>query len=152
MTEPFRHTDGPPACIFCDGAAGNERLAGSPRFLAVLDGYPLTPGHTLVIPRAHVVSLFELTPAEVGEAYNLLSEARTLIQARHAPDGFNVGVNDGAAAGRTVHHLHIHLIPRYAGDVPDPRGGIRLMMPGPSPDLWASAYKPEKITEEEHRG
>lgn len=126
-------------CVFCDSALGNERLAQSPRWLALADGYPASPGHALIVPRRHVVSLFDLASDEVAEAYALLAEVRALVDAAYAPDGYNVGVNDGPAAGRTVHHLHIHLIPRYQGDVPDPRGGVRLILPGPSPDLWSSA-------------
>ena len=126
-------------CIFCDGARQNERVAQSPHFVAVADGYPLTVGHALVIPRRHVESLFDLDPHEVAEAYELLSEVRGILLGRYAPAGFNVGVNDGRQAGRTVDHLHIHLFPRDPGDAADPRGGIRNMLPGPSPDLWSTA-------------
>lgn len=124
-------------CVFCAGAPGNERLTQSPRFLALVDGHPVSPGHALIVPRRHVVSLFDLAPDEMVEAYALLAEARVLVDAAYAPSAYNVGVNDGPAAGRTVHHLHIHLIPRYWGDVPDPRGGVRLILPGPSPDEWS---------------
>lgn len=124
-------------CVFCDGALGNERLTQSPGFLALVDAHPVSPGHALVVPRRHAVSLFELAGDEVAEAFGLLAEARALIDAAYSPTAYNVGINDGTAAGRTVHHLHIHLIPRYAGDVPDPRGGVRLILPGPSPDLWS---------------
>jgi diadenosine tetraphosphate (Ap4A) HIT family hydrolase len=122
-------------CVFCRVA--NEVLAVSPRFRALLDSYPLSPGHALIVPKRHVVSLFDLMPDEVAEAYGLLAEAANILTYRYEVDGFNVGVNDGRAAGRTVDHLHIHLIPRYVGDVADPRGGVRNILPGPSPDLWA---------------
>lgn len=125
-------------CVFCSGAQNNERVATSPRFLAVLDAYPVTPGHTLVLPRQHIESFFHLTPGEVMEAYELLATARTHLSISFRPAAFNVGVNDGRVAGRTVDHLHIHLIPRYVGDVRDPRGGVRNMLPGPRPDVWAS--------------
>ncbi len=126
-------------CVFCNGALANERIAESPRFLALADGYPVSPGHARIVPREHVVSLADLTADALGEAFGLLAKARTLIDAAYRPDAYNVGINDGRAAGRTVDHLHIHLIPRYEGDVPDPRGGVRLILPGPSPDLWSSA-------------
>ncbi len=123
-------------CVFCDGAPANERIAQSRRFLALFDGYPRSPGHTLIVPRRHAVSLGELTTDEIGEAFALLAEARNRIDARYDPAAYNVGINDGRAAGRTVDHLHIHLIPRYDGDVVDPRGGVRNILPGPSPDEW----------------
>jgi diadenosine tetraphosphate (Ap4A) HIT family hydrolase len=115
-------------CVFCDGAPQNERLAASERFIAVADRYPLTYGHALVIPRRHVESLFDLAPDEVAEAYELLCEVAIRTK-QTSSAGWNVGVNIGAAAGQTVAHLHIHLIPRYPGDAADPRGGIRNMLP-----------------------
>lgn len=127
-----------PVCIFCPTAVNPAEVVGaSARFYAKADGFPLSPGHTLIIPRHHVVSLFELTAREVAEAYDLLATVVEQLEQQQAPDGYNVGVNDGRAAGRTIDHLHIHLIPRYSGDVPDPRGGVRNILPGPSPDLWS---------------
>ncbi len=125
------------ACAFCDGALGNERIGETDRFLALADGFPASPGHTLIVPRRHVESLADLAADEIGEAFGLVGEARALIDAAYEPDGYNIGINDGRAAGRTVDHLHIHLIPRYVGDVDDPRGGVRLILPGLSPDLWS---------------
>lgn len=127
-------------CVFCNGAPSNERLAESERFLAIADGYPVSPGHALIVSREHVESLRDLEPDEMAEAFVLLVEVCKLIDAERDPDGYDFGVNDGRAAGRTVDHLHIHVIPRYWGDVPDPRGGVRNIIPsGPSPDLWSSA-------------
>ena len=98
--------------------------------LAVLirDAYPVSPGHSLVIPKRHIGSWFETSPAEVIAMLALLEDAKTITDAQHYPDGYNIGVNDGPAAGQTVPHLHIHLIPRFTGDVPDPRGGIRWVI------------------------
>ncbi len=98
--------------------------------LAVLirDAYPVSPGHSLVIPKRHIGSWFETSPAEVIAMLALLEDAKTITDAQHHPDGYNIGVNDGPAAGQTVPHLHIHLIPRFTGDVPDPRGGIRWVI------------------------
>ena len=89
----------------------------------------MAPGHTLLIPRRHVVSLFDVTVVEWVELGQLLVEASAALRSEFQPDGFNIGVNDGAAAGQTVRHLHVHLIPRYRGDHPDPRGGVRWVLP-----------------------
>ncbi len=89
----------------------------------------MTEGHTLVVPERHVASLFDLDAEERADVWRLVDEVRAALLESHGPDGFNVGVNDGAAAGQTVWHAHVHVIPRYAGDVPDPRGGIRWVVP-----------------------
>jgi diadenosine tetraphosphate (Ap4A) HIT family hydrolase len=98
--------------------------------LAVLirDAYPVSPGHSLVIPKRHIGSWFEATPEEVSAMLELLEDGKTMLDASHHPDGYNIGINDGPAAGQTVPHLHMHLIPRFAGDVPDPRGGVRWVI------------------------
>jgi len=98
--------------------------------LAVLirDAYPVSPGHSLVIPKRHIGSWFETTPEEVSAMLELLGDAKTMVDAEHHPDSYNVGINDGPAAGQTVLHLHMHLIPRFIGDVPDPRGGVRCVI------------------------
>ena len=115
-------------CPFCH--LGPERIAGSNATgLIVRDAYPVTPGHTLIIPRRHVGSFFDLTPEERTGLLALLDEARAGLERSHQPQGYNIGINDGPAAGQTVPHLHIHLIPRYAGDTEDPRGGVRWVMP-----------------------
>ncbi|WP_406495102.1 HIT family protein [Streptomyces sp. NBC_01604] len=102
-----------------------------------LDNYPAADGHVEVVPKRHVVSFFELTPREVADAYALLVECQTEQKLTLQPDGYTIGINEGRAAGRTIDHLHIHLVPRHYGDVADPRGGIRQVLPGPSPDEWA---------------
>ncbi|MBB1073315.1 HIT family protein [Rhodoferax sp. 4810] len=98
--------------------------------LMVRDGFAVSVGHSLIIPHRHVGSFFDLTATERGDLLALLDLAKNELDALHRPDGYNIGINDGAAAGQTVPHLHIHLIPRYAGDVPDPRGGVRWVIPG----------------------
>ncbi len=95
----------------------------------VRDGYPVSPGHSLVIPHRHTGSYFDLTEAERIDLLALLDQAKQQLDALHAPQGYNIGINDGAAAGQTVPHLHIHLIPRYTDDLPDPRGGVRWVIP-----------------------
>ncbi|NJP99572.1 HIT family protein [Streptomyces zingiberis] len=100
------------------------------------DNFPAAPGHVEVVPKRHVESFFELTPRELKDAYALILAARKKIMDEYRPDGFTIGVNEGRAAGRTVDHLHIHLIPRHFGDVEDPRGGIRQAVPNCDPDVW----------------
>ncbi|MBM3393394.1 MAG: HIT family protein [Betaproteobacteria bacterium] len=122
-------------CPFCALAA--ERIVRQGDLcLAFRDGYPVSPGHTLVIPKRHVASFFQVTWKEREELLALLDWCRSDLAERHRPDGFNVGVNDGVAAGQTVMHLHIHLIPRYAGDKADPRGGVRWLFPDKA-DYWS---------------
>src|SRR5690348_8695791 len=95
----------------------------------IQDAYPVSAGHALVIPRRHVMSWFECSAAEHLSLLDLLNKARLRLQALYSPHGFNIGVNDGVAAGQTIPHVHLHLIPRYAGDRDDPRGGIRWVLP-----------------------
>jgi diadenosine tetraphosphate (Ap4A) HIT family hydrolase len=90
----------------------------------------------LVIPRRHVGSFFELLADEQADLLGLLDAAKQILDADFSPDGYNIGINDGAAAGQTVPHLHIHLIPRYKGDCPDPRGGVRWLFPEKA-DYWS---------------
>jgi diadenosine tetraphosphate (Ap4A) HIT family hydrolase len=89
----------------------------------------VTQGHTLVIPRRHVPSLFDLTTEERLAMFELLDGAKRELDKRYRPDGYNIGINDGAAAGQSIMHLHIHLMPRYKGDKADPRGGVRWILP-----------------------
>jgi diadenosine tetraphosphate (Ap4A) HIT family hydrolase len=96
---------------------------------AIRDGFPVSPGHTLIIPKRHVASFFENSEEERAAMLALLDGQKRALDAEYSPAGYNVGINDGAAAGQTVPHLHIHLIPRFAGDLPDPRGGVRWVMP-----------------------
>jgi diadenosine tetraphosphate (Ap4A) HIT family hydrolase len=119
----------PSDCPFC--YVGAERIVeANPAALAVADAFPVAAGHTLIIPRRHVTSFFELTGEEVAAIHELLCRVKDHLDKRRKPGGYNVGVNVGAVAGQTVAHVHIHLIPRYAGDVPDPVGGVRDIIPG----------------------
>lgn len=115
-------------CPFC--ALPAERiLLLADEALVIRDAFPVSPGHTLVIPRRHIGSFFELTDAERACMVELLAKAKAELDLSFQPDGFNIGINDGAAAGQTVPHLHLHLIPRYRGDAPDPHGGVRWVLP-----------------------
>lgn len=117
-----------PPCPFCDLPAGQIVHARDSAFI-IRDGFPVSPGHSLIIPRRHVSSFFEVTDAERADLMSLLAEARDELDRKFRPAGYNIGINDGAAAGQTVPHLHIHLIPRYEGDRDDPRGGVRWVLP-----------------------
>lgn len=115
-------------CPFCT-LDPNRITLSNDHAVAIRDGFPVSEGHTLIIPKRHIVSLFEATLEEQAALLELLRQARQKLQDELSPDGFNIGINDGTAAGQTVMHLHIHLIPRYAGDQPDPRGGVRWIFP-----------------------
>ena len=115
-------------CPFCAPEAERIFHAG-PNTFALWDAYPVSPGHALLVPKRHVVSWFEATPKEQMELLAGVDIAQQVIKREHHPDGFNVGINIGEAAGQTIDHLHVHVIPRYSGDVPDPRGGVRYVLP-----------------------
>ena len=115
-------------CPFC--TLPLERIIDSNDLaLVIRDGYPVSPGHTLVIPKRHIGSWFEITPEEQSAMLDLLGKAKAVLEEEFKPDGYNIGINDGPTAGQTVPHLHIHLIPRYKGDLEDPRGGVRWIIP-----------------------
>ena len=115
------------ACPFCD--LGDRVVAENALAVAVRDLEPASRGHTLVIPKRHQPSFFELTGEELTACHALLREEREALAKQYRPDGFNVGINDGIAAGQSIAHTHWHLIPRYRGDHPDPRGGVRHVIP-----------------------
>lgn len=116
------------ACPFC--AISPERiLQKSEVAIAFFDGFRVTEGHALVVPREHVESLYQFSAKDQAALWALVSEVRTSLMRQYTPDGFNIAVNDGEAAGQTIGHAHIHVIPRRVGDSPDPRGGIRRLFP-----------------------
>lgn len=115
-------------CPFC--SLDEERILASNELAVVIrDGFPVSPGHTLVVPKRHVASWFETTPEEQRAVLDLLGVAKGQLDVERSPAGYNIGINDGPAAGQTVRHLHLHLIPRYDGDTEDPRGGVRWVFP-----------------------
>ena len=152
----------PVGCIFCDLSRDQVvKIWENDQFFAILNNYPVSPGHSLVIPKRHVVNLSDLKSSEKGQLLEVVSEIVNLIKGfdlvsiyqeklnkasgnsawfikkalenpdvQRPPDGFNHGINDGKAAGRTVDHLHWHIIPRYFGDVEDPVGGVLHVIPG----------------------
>jgi len=115
-------------CPFCSPLDREIVIEGT-LAMALWDSYPVNPGHALIVPRRHVASWFDATAAEREEIMQLADGARRIVTEKHSPDGFNLGLNDGSAAGQSVPHVHLHLIPRYRGDVTDPRGGVRWILP-----------------------
>lgn len=123
------------SCPFCTLDAA--RVVFSNEYGNVIrDGFPISDGHTLIVPKRHIGSFFELETTERDALLALLDEAKRELDESKRPDGYNIGINDGAPAGQTISHLHIHLIPRYIGDRADPRGGIRWIMPEKA-DYWS---------------
>ena len=114
-------------CIFC----ALDRLVTAENNLAraFLDTYPISKGHSLVVPKRHVRTMFDTDAKEYKACFDLVREVRELLQGKHQPDGFNIGINCDEAGGQSVWHAHIHVIPRYAGDVEDPLGGVRNVIP-----------------------
>lgn len=116
-------------CPFCAPENDRELITESATAYALFDKYPVTPGHALIIPKKHLSDYFELSGHTKTALWLMVDRVRELLRERFQPAGFNVGINVGAAAGQTVPHVHIHLIPRYIGDTPNPRGGVRHVIP-----------------------
>ena len=119
-------------CIFCQPlpyVLENDLAA------AFYDKYPVSPGHLLIIPKAHYETYFDVPAATRDAMLALLAQAKAYLDDQYHPDGYNIGINVGPVAGQTVMHCHLHLIPRYQGDVPHPAGGIRKMLPSEPSDL-----------------
>jgi diadenosine tetraphosphate (Ap4A) HIT family hydrolase len=117
-------------CPFCEPRAADQLIGQNASAFAIPDGYPVSPGHTLVIPRRHVADILELSADETADVLRLVGEVIARLKTERQPDGFNVGLNIGRAAGQTVMHAYVHVIPRFAGDHPKPEGGIRHTIPG----------------------
>ena len=129
MTPTTADPTDPGACPLCGRVRDGEAVHSSQLAAAIRDGFPVSPGHTLVIPHRHVPNLFDLDRDEQAALMEMVTVVREALDLELHPDGYNVGINVGVAAGQTVPHVHVHVIPRYEGDVPDPRGGIRWIFP-----------------------
>jgi diadenosine tetraphosphate (Ap4A) HIT family hydrolase len=125
-------------CPFCIRIVHSQVIFENELAVAIYDGYPVSPGHTLIVPRRHIADLLALTEEEQTAIWALVAPVRKNIERDHSPDGYNIGVNIGAAGGQTVPHAHLHVIPRYSGDVQDPRGGIRWIIPAKAA-YWKTA-------------
>lgn len=118
-------------CLFCEIENKKEEFIYENQYFYVIrDHFPVSDGHSLVIPKRHMQTFFELTEEEIPFFHDALRETKENINEHFSPDGFNIGINQGTAAGQTIMHLHIHVIPRYTGDVSSPRGGVRGVIPG----------------------
>jgi len=115
-------------CLFCKPKS-KETIAETEHALLVTDTYPASPGHCLVVPKRHFKTYFECTEAENKDFRKLILRAKEYAEEHYSPDGFNIGCNNELAAGQSVFHLHIHIIPRYKGDVENPKGGVRWVVP-----------------------
>jgi len=111
-------------CLFCDVATISKVLENQ-SYYAIYDKYPINPGHLLIISKRHIPDLFSLDESEFKHLYEIMNHAKKMLDIKYKPDGYNVGVNCGEAAGQTIFHFHLHVIPRYKNDAEDPRGGIR---------------------------
>lgn len=116
-------------CVFCSERARAEALAANELAVAFSAGFPVSPGHALIVPRRHEPDFFSLSAEEQAAVIALVNPVRTVLDREFSPDGYNLGVNAGRAAGQTIMHTHLHVIPRYSGDVPEPRGGVRWVLP-----------------------
>ncbi len=120
-------------CPFCeriaDGLTGLSRGSA----VAISDAFPVSPGHTLIVPRRHEADLLQLSEEEFADLWSLAREVCEQLRIEHGAQSFNLGVNVGAEAGQTIAHVHLHVIPRYPGDVEDPRGGVRHVIPRLAP-------------------
>ena len=116
-------------CVFCDVLSGEEIFERGANYAAFFDAFPVSPGHLLIVPLRHLESFFDFDNDEAAELYPFVARCKDALDRQFAPSAYNLGVNAGRAAGQTVMHAHLHLIPRYAGDVTDPRGGIRAVFP-----------------------
>ena len=117
--------DKPEACELC---TPNDVVLESDVAYVRYDNHSLSRGHVLIIPRRHVASFFDMTTDEQNAVLSLMNEAKRFIEKQFSPDGYNIGANVGKAGGQSRMHVHVHLIPRYIGDVPDPKGGIRAVL------------------------
>jgi diadenosine tetraphosphate (Ap4A) HIT family hydrolase len=117
------------ACPFCN-PDNSRMILDSGDAYAMTDGFPVNPGHALIIARRHCADYFDLTSDEQSACWDLVNKVKRIIDEQYCPDGYNLGINNLEAAGQTIPHVHIHLRPRFRGDVDKPRGGVRCVIPG----------------------
>lgn len=116
-------------CPFCRLPAEQRIVTESATAFAIMDKFPVNKGHALIIPKRHIDNYFDLTNREQSALWLMVNRVKKIIEKEHSPDGFNVGINIGEPSGQTIPHVHIHLIPRYEGDIEDPTGGVRFVIP-----------------------
>ncbi|QKQ24011.1 HIT family protein [Candidatus Ruthia endofausta] len=126
-------------CLFCQ--LREERIIGQCSLtITFLDSYPASPGHTLIIPKRHVATYFDIIEQEQNAIAKAIQTAKLILDEEFSPDGYNIGVNNGEVAGQSIMHLHVHLIPRYKGDVENPKGGVRWVISNKA-DYWSDRDK-----------
>jgi diadenosine tetraphosphate (Ap4A) HIT family hydrolase len=116
-------------CRFCVTKPGRRLMIESEYGFAAWDRHPASEGHFLVIPYRHFASYFDITDEELVDLWKLVARGKEIVEGKYHPDGYNIGINVGTVAGQSIHHLHIHVIPRYKGDVENPKGGVRGVIP-----------------------
>lgn len=116
-------------CQFCKPESGREIILENELCYCVYDKYPVSKGHVLIIPKRHCADYFELSTTEQTACWAIVNDLKTILTIKYSPNGFNIGININEAAGQTVPHVHIHLIPRYKGDITEPEGGVRGVIP-----------------------
>lgn len=119
----------PSTCFFCKRIEAHDLVVENELAVAMADSFPLTRGHRLIVSRRHEPDLFSLSEAEQRAMWELIKTVKSALDEEFRPDAYNIGINAGREAGQTVFHVHLHLIPRYRGDVTDPRGGMRWIFP-----------------------
>lgn len=117
------------SCFFCECIDKKDLFLENDLAFARYDGFPVSNGHLEVCPKRHIKDFWEATDEERKAIFDLIDQAKKIVDDNYHPDGYNIGMNLGEAAGQSVMHLHVHLIPRYIGDVPNPRGGVRGVIP-----------------------
>ncbi len=131
-------------CIFCK--LRDERVILECEYtITFIDTYPASPGHTLVIPKRHFATYFEATENEILAIGRAIQKAKKILDDEYSPDAYNIGINNGEAAGQSVKHLHVHIIPRYKGDVKDPKGGVRWILKDKA-NYWDDKDKTTRVT------
>jgi diadenosine tetraphosphate (Ap4A) HIT family hydrolase len=128
-TDPISRLKKTSNCPFCNPDRQEEFLLESKTTYAIFDKFPVSKGHILIIPKRHCSNYFNLSLKEQNSSWVMINQAKDIVIKKFNPSGFNIGININEAAGQTISHVHIHLIPRYEGDVLDPRGGVRCVIP-----------------------
>ena len=123
-------------CFFCKCLDEKNYELENEYAIARYDDFPVNKGHLEVITKRHIKDWWDTTPEEKLAIFELLDKAKEIVEYKYNPDGYNIGMNLGESAGQTVMHLHVHLIPRYVGDVADPRGGVRGVIPDKKNYIW----------------
>ena len=138
MSDGSVDTQGVNGCPFCERIEAASGLAAdNETAVAFPDGFPVSKGHMLIVPKSHVGRVEDLDNGQWGELFELVHQVASEVSILPGVDGVNIGVNSGEAAGQTINHAHVHVIPRRVGDVPDPRGGVRWVLPDRA-DYWTS--------------